>query len=679
MKKIRYLLLWLLLPAAMLVKLGCVDVPKDLVMPKWDVDLTVPIKSSTYTLMDAVKKDTSKLKYYRDQTNYGLLYYSDARRINSVTVGDNLNVSSFSTGASVAIGSIQISSPQPVNLTVYPSDLGLPDGTYPFHSISNQSISKSFEISQEFSSVTVNTGTLDLKVANSFPVAIVLNRIVIKNQDNSILIDDQPQYSIPSPGSKDFLYSINGKTVSGTLKIELTMSSPGSGSNPVVINSGTNLAFSAQVQNFTFSKVTAKINQNSFNINDSFVFDDSTFVQSAVIDRGSLSITANNNIDLDLTATLTVPSLKTPSGAPFTQVINLARKEQNKVIQLQNLSGYTLADPSGALTNSIQYSISVSTSGSTDFRTINSTDNVSASINISNLYFRSFTGKIKPTALTINDTSIDLNLGEIEDKLLVNQIDFENPSISLRLSKSTNVPVSFSGQLTGKSSTTTAQLNIPVSTLGAGETVITLNSSQVRNFIKSFSGKLPTTILVKGQGVVNPTYTTATIASADSVYGTAQIEFPMKVSITGGSIKDSSNVDLSDNDRTEMKKVNGGSLVLEIQNGIAFDASVSARLYDASNNFLTNLPPAHAPNNTLIHVQAATVNAQGQVTAPAVTKITFAINKDDVDRISQSSYIKTEVSFYTAGNNGVPVAFKTSDAITIKAYGTLNYTVEEKK
>jgi hypothetical protein len=685
MRKNRTFLLLLLLSAALFFKMGCVDIPKDLVAPKWDVTLNAPITNKTYTLWDAIKKDTSKLHTYSSGSNAGLLYYSDIKRIDRITVGDNLNVSSFSASSSASIGSIKISDPLPVTLAIEPAEINssvVYDVYRLFPAVGTTNITKSFSQSAQFSSVTLESGSLSLGITNNFPspVHIYISKLVIRNQsDNSVIIEDYTYYDLDSKTTRTLLYNLAGKTVNQVLNIEATIASNGSGTTTVNLNENTNITFTAQVQNYTFSQVTAILSQNTFNISDSYQFDDSTYVQTAVIDRGSLKITANNNLDIALTATLTVQSLKDASGNIFTQVISLGRKEKNKVISIPSLSGYTLSDPSNSLVNVIKYSISVVSAATSDFRTIYKTDNVSAKMDISDLYFRTFTGKIKPTNLTVNETSIDLNLGDVSDKLLVGQIDMENPSIQLKLQKSTNMQVNFSGQLIGRSTTQTSQLSIPTTTIGSGETVITLNTTDVRNFIKSFNGKLPSTVSVKGHGVVNPNYSTATVAAADSVYGTANIEFPMKISITGGSFRDSSNVDLSDSDRKEMNKVSGGSLVMEISNGIAFDASVSARLYDASNNFLMNLPPNRTPNDTLTHVQAAVVNSSGKVTSATATKITFSLNKSEVELLTQSKYIISKISFYTSGNNSVPVEFRTSDAIQIKVYGTLNYTVEESK
>ncbi len=683
MAKKKVILLWLLLPVAIFLKYGCFDIPKDLVMPKWDVSLNVPIVNKGYTLWDAIKKDTSKLRYYRDAANSGLLYYSDLKQIDKITVGDNLNIGSFSANTAVQFGTIEIANPQPVNSRLLPGDLGLTTGN-PFPPIANQVVTKDFDQSQQFTKVVVQSGNLNFKVTNNFPdpIQIVISRIVIRNiPENTIIIDDNPGFVLDDGETEEKNYNLSNKTINGLIRIETTLSSGGSGGNPVIYNANSNLNFSAQVQNFVLDEVTAKIAENTFNISDSYEFDDSTYVQSAVIDRGSLSITANSNIDVGLTATITIPSLKNSSGTQFSQMINLARKQKNVVVQIESLAGYTLSDPDtpGALVNRIKYSVNVISTATIDDRTILKTDDISAKLDISNLYFRSFTGKIKPTSLTVNETTIDLSLGDVQDKLLVNQIDIDNPKIELKLRKSTNVQLTFSGELIGRNNAHTAQLNIPSTTIGSGETSIILNSADVRNFIKSFSGKLPQTITVKGKGVVNPSYVVGTVTSADSVYGTANLEFPMKVSIQGGSFRDSSSVDIKQDQRNEMNKVKSGSLVLEVQNGIAFDASFSARLYDENNRFLMNLPPNRAPNDTLVHIQAAQVNVQGKVTSSTQSKINFSLNGEEITKLTQSKYLISRITFYTAGNNGIPVEFKTSDAINIKAYGSLNYTVEEKK
>ncbi len=680
-KKLMILLPFLVL--LVLIKSGCVDIPKDLVMPKWDVDLNVPVSNRTYTLWDAIKKDTSQVKVYNSGSNQGLLYYSDIKEIEKITVGDNLKVDAFTTGSSVQIGAIEIPDPQPVTARITPTLLGLTSGN-PFPVIPSGVFFQNFTISQQLKKVKIDNAQLDLEFSNTFPspIQIVIEKIVIRNyEDNSeVITDTQPDIALSSGGVQSKEYTIINKTIFDSLKIEITISSAGSGGVPKNYNDETtNLSISARIKNFTFSEVFAKIAQNDFNISNSVEIDDSTFYQSAVIESGSLNITANSNIDLNLSATLTIPELKDGNGNVFTQVINLGRKEKNKLIQISSLKNYTLTAPGGTPANRINYTLNVTAPATNDFRTILKTDDVSASLNISNLYFRSFIGRVKPTKLNVNETEIDLSIGDFSDKLTVNQIDMENPKIQIKLKKSTNVEIRFSGQMIGRSATRTSTLNIPQTTLSGNETIITLNTADVRNFIKSFSGKLPGTVTVKGEGIVNPSYSMANINSADSVYGTAEIEFPMKVSVTGGSIRDSSTVDLTDNDREEMKKVLGGSLVLDISNGVAFDASFSARVYDASNRFLMNLPPNRTPNDTLVHIQGAVVNSLGKVTAPSNSKITFSLNQDDVDKITRGKYIISKVNFFTSGNNGVPVEFKTSDAIQIKMYGGLKYKVEEKK
>ncbi len=46
---------------------GCTDIPHDLIMPKWDVDLNVPLFNKTYTLNDIIKSD--KQDYISVDTN----------------------------------------------------------------------------------------------------------------------------------------------------------------------------------------------------------------------------------------------------------------------------------------------------------------------------------------------------------------------------------------------------------------------------------------------------------------------------------------------------------------------------------------------------------------------------------------------------------------------------------
>ena len=79
---------------------GCFDAPNDFVVPSWDVKLHIPVANKTYTLKEAIDKDTTFVHSYTNPENLGLLYFGDNQPIEKITLGDNLSVDPFSASAS---------------------------------------------------------------------------------------------------------------------------------------------------------------------------------------------------------------------------------------------------------------------------------------------------------------------------------------------------------------------------------------------------------------------------------------------------------------------------------------------------------------------------------------------------------------------------------------------------
>ena len=248
-------------------------------------------------------------------------------------------------------------------------------------------------------------------------------------------------------------------------------------------------------------------------------------------------------------------------------------------------------------------------------------------------------------------------------------MDFENPEIYFDLYQSASIEVAFSGKLKGTNSTQTRELDIPSTTLKNGMNRVTIDKTELRNFLAGFSGKFPDTFTFYGTSVVNPDYLQGSIANTDSVRGTAYVEFPMKIGILDGTIKDSVKVDLTNDDRDKLNSVGDGTIVLEITNGLAAETQFRGSLY---------VPPLHAPNDSLITVGAAQINSNGEVTSPTTAKVSISLTADEVQKFKESKYVKSNIVFSTQGNGTTPVAIRVTDPISVKAYGTFNYKVESK-
>lgn len=651
-------------------------------LPSWDVELNAPVFNRTYDLKTIIDRDTSVLKYYKDPTNLGLLYFADTKDINPIRVEDKLIFTDVNTGASSKVGQIKITDPQPVTAALeVDAWSGIQPGqTVVFPAISPRPAGKNFDVVQQFESATFDQGTLKLTfVNNNGPIQITLANIIIRDiNDNPILFDLNTH--VMNPGeSKVIPFDLAGKTLPNQLSVQCQFSTPGSGGNAITIPAGAATNFTAAFENLIIAEATAILpQQNPFSLDSTFVLDDSTYLQSVVFNTGVLNLKVTNNLDTEIDITLTLPNLKNPTNQPFTQSFTLTRKNTAgafKDVKVDPMTDWSIS--SSTLTNKLAYSVTATAKATTTARTINKNDSMSVLITLTNSTLKSFTGKLKPTHLDIAESAIDLNLSDLSTKFTVSQINFDNPQIDLLLGSSSSIQLGFSGVIRGTNGVQTRTINIPYSILSSGATTVSLSQVELESFFNGFSSKLPDSLYIVGSAIVNPNYSTGTIANTDSIYGDAEIEIPLKVGISGGLFRDSTEFSFSGDNQKQIDQLLNAAVGLKLVNGLPILIQFSGRLYDEGNNFLMFFPPQRTTQDTLISIAAGAVDANGKVITPKQDSVLVQINADEFDKLAKAKYMITTLKMSTTGGGTQAVQFRTSDEIGIRGFGQIKYRVKE--
>lgn len=660
---------------------GCADFPSKLVMPTWNVDLNVPVYNRSYTLQDAIKNDSTMVKSYKDPARLGLLYFSNTKTIDAVTVGNNLTMDPFSTDASVKLDSVTINSPTPVHASISSTDLNpalTPGSTIIVPPIPATQVSKSFETITQFQSALFSTATIKITYQNKMPVDATLSGFTIKNtSDNSVIFQDNSSVFIGPGQSVTKNYTIAEKTVKQNLTLTAFVSSSGSGGQPVTLAQDAGIGITASIENFTIYQVTADLPpQAPFNFNGSFTIDDSTKIQNAVLKDGQLSLTISNGLDISLTTNVVIHNMYDANGKEFSINTTLGRKQQNKVINISSLAGYSFRGPGNTLTNQLPYDVTVQTLASNGVVTLTKTDFVRAVANLSGIIVQSFSGQIKPTHVNVDKRTFSMGLGDAQNKYSLNQINIEDANVQIKLKQSTGIQVGYSGKITGKNGTQTKTMAIPYTVLGQGENTITLDPVQFKNFLNSFTGKLPDSLTVEGDGVANPNYIVGSVSSTDSIYGNAVVEIPLKLGISGGTFSDTTDLNFDQDVRNKKDKIGKFSLTIELSNGVPAGFSFSGKVYDSAGVFLMDLPPNRAPNPSAVTIPAASVDANGDVTTASSNKIVIELNQDEINKFLNGHKLISNISFNTSGTNNQAVKFKTSNPFSIRIYGSATYKIE---
>ncbi len=662
---------------------GCTDFPGKLIMPTWNVDLNVPVYNRSYTLQDAINKDSSMVKSYTDPARLGLLYYSNTKPIDAVTVGNNLTMDPFSTDASVKLDSVTINTPTPVRANISLNDLGspIPPGSQNviFPPIPPTQVNKNLETISQFQSAIFSTAIIKITFKNKMPVSATITGFTLQNINNgSIIFQDNTQRTVNANDSTTVLYSITDSvTVTQNIKMQATISSPGSNGKPVNVANDAGIGIAASVENFSIYQVTADLPpQAPFNFNSTFTIDDSTYVQNAVLKSGQLSLTISNGLDIALNTNVVIHNMYDANGNEFTINVSLARKQQNKVINISSLAGYSFRGPGNTLTNQLPYDVTVQTSATNGVVTLTKTDFVHAVANLSGIIVQTFSGKIKPTHVNVDKRTFSLGLGDVKNKYSLSQINISDANVQIKLKQSTGIEVGYSGQIIGKNATQTRTMSIPYSVLGQGENTITLDKTQFQNFLNGFTGKLPDSLIVEGSGIANPNYKVGNVSSTDSIYGNADVEIPLKIGISGGSFADTTDLNFDNDVRNKKDKIGKFSVTIELSNGVPAGFSFSGKVYDSAGVFLMDLPPNRAPNPQSVTIPAAAVDANGDVTGPSSNKIVIELNQDEINKFLSGHKLINNISFNTSGTNAQAVKFKTGNPFSVRIYGSATYKIE---
>lgn len=663
---------------------------KEPTAPSWDVSFSLPLAKKNYTLMELVEKNQDLLKHYPDGVNKNLIYYSDRKNIDEINIDDNLELSGISDQAQQSIGTIKIGSDS------IKSDIGFdwidqnvqPGTQVQIPPINNSSAAGDFSIADQFSNIKIESGQLDVTFLNHFPnpVSISLNQFTLKNSGSGeIIVRYNQTITIPPKQTVKIsnLEITRGITVKNIISLDCFISTTGSNGQSIILPPQS-LTIVTKLKNLVVTEASAKIPvQDPVVISGSLVIDEfessPTKYQQVKLESGLLSIVVNNTIDIDGTATITFPEVRTAGGNIFSTTKSINRNQSVSFFNNFSLKDYSILS-SGAATNKISYEVIFKATPTNDYRIIKSSDGIIGSLTLSTLKIKEFTGQLKPTIISEERTAVSLDVKDIQKKFKYGQLNIRNPILELRLKPSSNIEFSINGRIEARNSIgqkSAMNLNsrtMNKSIISRSDSIIILNADSVSSFFRKFT-QFPDSIIVYAGGIVNPNYKNISVKMGDIVSGSAQFEFPLDLGLQAGEYSDSLEIDLTNDDRDKINNVNTLIGSLKLSSGIPAQIIFSGRLYDHSNKYIMNFPPKYSDQDSTIIINGASTDLQGNVITNNVQTISVRTAKGDAQKIASAKFLRIKLRINTTMLNNSPVKFKTSDEIKISVYGSTNYHV----
>jgi len=226
----------------------------------------------------------------------------------------------------------------------------------------------------------------------------------------------------------------------------------------------------------------------------------------------------------------------------------------------------------------------------------------------------------------------------------------------------------------------TVYLQIPAGQrrIAPGTTTIQFDQSEVGKFLSSFSSHFPDSVRLTGRALVNPPDIYATpsgvgrFGRSSSVCGTMNLQVPMNLGITSGTYADTMSFDGGSGGRDGLKDVNGGTVFVQVENALPVDLTLTLALLDSAQRQVLALPQNGVP----IHIAAAQVDAQGQVTVHAQSSITINLSQTEVQQFIPACRVGYSIGLATT-QGAATVTFHTSDFVHVKAWSEFGYRVNK--
>jgi len=587
-----------------------------------------------------------------------------------------------------------------------------------------------------FVSATVKRGAIEIGITNNlgfnissividlFSDGAALGSTTLNNVNHGTTSSDQIAFS-----EGDVLADI-GVEISVNWNAQNTVATPGE----LIVEeiNGVGLvasAVEAAVTALNFSSVNAATFDNA-----EFKFTEADHYVE--LESGVISIASIVN-GLDLTIESLIISFPNIRNTPFSEADSLviSYTGDNRIFrsatsdpQNIDLAGYRIF----ALNGEVNYTISALTENTQEAapgdqtRVISETDEVAASIEITNLAISKAFGEIATQTVILGEddasngtdiidlyNSTEASLTQIDGleglSSEINGIEFAGASISISYTSNIGVPTTIYMAMLGidgndeelfltgiNNSDRVVDVGAPINGLVANGVQLTedqlikftlepsLDGNNIVSAIEfngtntnvnEFLNALPKEIRFIGKAVVNESGGEATISTPLEFDPGIIVDLPVYFTANGASIEikedGSSLSDLpGEDDNTQISE---GKLIVSYQNGLPLGFDIEIEFLDDLGGIITSVPLA---GDTPVELNAATVDAVTRfATSNAVGDLVISLNEDQLRSISNTDSVAITAALNTFATEAVKVKGTDSITLSISASFTIQTTV----
>ena len=637
--------------------------------------IALPIGEINLTLDHLLVPDDSLI--YDDNMDYKLVVAQDS--VFSIAVDDLISLPAQSpASSSISMGTIGVNNvtmTTDISLGTVATDAGLTTinsangSNAPFPSVNETNIGTygggGFGT---FTNASFSDGSMTLTMTNDWPTVVSMGVELVNNTSGATILTFALNNASANGGTATDTESLINKTLPNDIGFKITsLSSPGTGTNFVAIDTTDALTLDISTADLeVYSAVTALTTQDISS--DTQYVDLSTggseelrelMFNTASFDYEFTSTLAEdlelgigfpgsdqNGVEVDTTITI-------PSGQTVTGSISL----DNTILDLTT-------DPSQNHSK-LPIAVSATLLGSGNQVTIDSSDALDMTFEMTNLQFGHIKGFFGTQMISIDNGSVPLSVEFLEN--FEGSIAFAEPSISMDITNSIGLPIQLALDFDSYSNGTASSLNGPdyilpfPTTLGDTETGTLTYDNTNSQITDVFT--LPKDSIVYG-GAVNVNHDTTTFGTDNFVTNTGAIsgdllmELPFTITATGLAFGDTLAQDLNLNESLDdSTSVEDLKLFLSTTTTLPLDASITLKFYDATWN--------EVHMETVDLLVSGVPNANGIVTSPSVSDVEIDLSGTALEAVLNAKAVIAEATMDTYNGGSDPVKLRTDASIRL--------------
>jgi hypothetical protein len=413
---------------------------------------------------------------------------------------------------------------------------------------------------------------------------------------------------------------------------------------------------------------------------ESFVSDDSVFLEEFHLYKGELNYQVFNYLDRKVDLNVTIPGFTKTTNVIDTlkfQIVVPPFGSASRSIDLKDYKYRQTPNPFGGSKNGFYIK------GYAKVDAGYSGDSISTKVEIKNLGFNYLKGKVKPYEDEIKPKTIALDVDKDAKDILPKVQVYGAKLIVTPNTTARNLKVRLKDfEIIGSFKTSSQKKNLKIKNQTVLDTTIFLDQpSFVFNLddvdINDFlNPQVPDSITYKGKIIINPNYESVDLSLPDTLTFNVQFQVYSIFKIDSVSRTDTFSVQIDEEFKKQIDKFNEGKITLNIENGFPLGFQVTGYLLDSLNRkllYFTKERGGNEPSDTVFSIVAGQIDLEGKVIIPAKQIKIISITKEEAEKIKNAKKAVLKVLVYTT--QGKKVIFRSQDKILFKVSTSINIRV----